>query len=84
MKFIPEGLGDENPTGTVESQGGVHNPILVRGFPFVNPAANRAYELPLRDEAHIKDLDEAGLLTPEIEASLPPELMDRLVRTRQR
>ena len=37
-----------------------------------------------KDEAHIKDLDEAGLLTPEIEASLPPELAERLVRTRQR
>src|SRR5882724_8176598 len=37
-----------------------------------------------KDEAHIKDLDEAGLLTPEIEASLPSELAARLARTRQR
>ena len=37
-----------------------------------------------KDEAHIKDLDEAGLLTPEIEATLPPELAERLAQTRQR
>ena len=37
-----------------------------------------------KDEAHIKDLDEAGLLTAEIEASLPVELAERLARTRQR
>jgi hypothetical protein len=37
-----------------------------------------------KDEAHIKDLDEAGLITPEIEASLPAELADRLARARQR
>jgi len=37
-----------------------------------------------KDETHIKDLDEAGLITPEIEASLPPELKERLSRARER
>ncbi len=37
-----------------------------------------------KDEAHLVDLDEAGLITPEIEASLPMELAVRLARTRQR
>jgi hypothetical protein len=37
-----------------------------------------------KDEAHINDLDEAGLVTPEIEASLPAELAERLSRSRQR
>ena len=37
-----------------------------------------------KDEAHLKDLDEAGLLTPEIEASLPVELAGRLAQARQR
>lgn len=32
----------------------------------------------LKDQTHIKDLEEAGLLTPEIEAGLTPELLDRL------
>ena len=37
-----------------------------------------------KDEAHVKDLDEAGLITPELEASLSPELGERLARVRAR
>ena len=37
-----------------------------------------------KDEAHLKDLDEAGLITPEVEAGLPPFLAERLARTRAR
>jgi hypothetical protein len=37
-----------------------------------------------RDEAHLKDLDEAGLITPEIEAGLSPVLAERLAQTRAR
>ena len=37
-----------------------------------------------KDEAHIKDLDEQGLITPEIEASLPPVLRERLATARAR
>ena len=37
-----------------------------------------------KDEAHLKDLDEAGLITPEIEAGLSPLLRERLSRTRAR
>ncbi len=36
------------------------------------------------DEAHLKDLDEAGLVTPEIEAALSPILADRLAKVRAR
>ncbi len=36
------------------------------------------------DETHVKDLDSAGLITPEIEASLPPILADRLAQARAR
>ncbi|MBI3698583.1 MAG: hypothetical protein HY238_27550 [Acidobacteria bacterium] len=36
------------------------------------------------DEAHLKDLDEAGLITPEIEAALSPVLAERLARVRAR
>lgn len=36
----------------------------------------------LKDQTHIKDLDEVGLITPEIEAGLPPELRDRLAHVR--
>jgi hypothetical protein len=36
------------------------------------------------DETHVKDLDSAGLITPEVEASLPPALRERLSRARAR
>ena len=36
------------------------------------------------DEAHVKDLDEAGLITPEVESGLSPALADRLARVRSR
>ena len=37
-----------------------------------------------RDEAHLKDLDEAGLITADTEASLPAGLRDRLAQVRAR
>lgn len=37
-----------------------------------------------KDEAHLKDLDEARLITPEIEAALTPELHARLIALRAR
>jgi hypothetical protein len=37
-----------------------------------------------KDEAHINDLDEAGLITPEIEGGLSPALLERLAQARAR
>jgi len=37
-----------------------------------------------KDETHLKDLDEAGLITPEIEATLLPVQLDRLQQMRAR
>ena len=36
----------------------------------------------LKDRVHIQDLDTAGLITPEVEAALGPELRRRLAETR--
>jgi hypothetical protein len=36
----------------------------------------------LKDRVHIQDLDAAGLITPEIEAALPPTLRARLAEVR--
>jgi hypothetical protein len=36
----------------------------------------------LKDQTHLKDLDEAGLITPEAEAELPPLLRERLEQVR--
>jgi hypothetical protein len=38
----------------------------------------------LIDQVHIKDMDEVGLITPEIERTLSPELLKRLQDTRER
>src|ERR1017187_10036190 len=35
-----------------------------------------------KDETHLKDLDEAGLITPEVEAGLSPILAERLAQVR--
>lgn len=37
-----------------------------------------------KDEAHLKDLDEAGLISPEIEAGLSAILRGRLLQVRAR
>jgi hypothetical protein len=37
-----------------------------------------------KDEADIKDLDEVGLIKPEIEANLSPILRERLATARAR
>lgn len=37
----------------------------------------------LKDQVHLKDLDEAGLITPQIESSLPSELQNRLTHLRE-
>jgi hypothetical protein len=37
-----------------------------------------------KDEAHLKDLDEAGLISVEIERGLTPVLLDRLRQVRAR
>ena len=37
-----------------------------------------------KDETHLKDLDEAGLITPEVEAGLPETLRARLALVRAR
>jgi hypothetical protein len=37
-----------------------------------------------KDEAHLKDLDEAGLITTEMEAGLAPALAERLAQVRAR
>ena len=38
----------------------------------------------LSDAVHLKDLDEAGLITSEIEATLPASLRERLAQVRDR
>ena len=37
----------------------------------------------LKDQVHVKSMDAAGLITPEVEAKLPPELSARLQHVRE-
>ena len=37
----------------------------------------------LTDQVHVKDMDEVGLITPEIEAQLPVALKERLKQVRE-
>jgi len=56
----------------------------IRLIPLADLVRMKLTSFRARDEAHLKDLDEAGLITSDIEASLPPVLRERLVRVRAR
>jgi hypothetical protein len=56
----------------------------VRLIPLADLVRMKLTSFRAKDEAHLKDLDEAGLITPEIEAGLTPALRERLVQTRAR
>lgn len=57
----------------------------IRGIP-VTPIENlvtmKLISFRLKDQTHLKDLDEQGLITPEVEAVLPPLLRERLAQVR--
>jgi hypothetical protein len=56
----------------------------VRLIPLADLVRMKLTSFRAMEEAHLKDLDEAGLITPEIEAGLSPLLRERLSRPRAR
>jgi hypothetical protein len=83
LVFTGEKVRDEYPEATPEIGPGP----VIRGLRLVALADLVRMKLTsfrARDEAHLKDLDEAGLLTPAIEESLSPVLRARLARVRAR
>ncbi len=56
----------------------------IRVIPLADLVRMKLTSFRAKDEAHIKDLDEAGLITPEMEAGLSDTLRERLAQTRQR
>jgi hypothetical protein len=56
----------------------------VRLIPLADLVRMKLTSFRAKDEAHLKDLDEAGLITLEIESGLSPALQERLVQTRAR
>jgi hypothetical protein len=56
----------------------------VRLIPLADLLRMKLTSFRAKDEAHVKDLDEAGLITPEIEATLSHALRERLALARAR
>jgi hypothetical protein len=56
----------------------------IRLIPLADLVRMKLTSFRAKDEAHLKDLDEAGRITPEFEAGLRPLLRERLLRTRAR
>jgi hypothetical protein len=56
----------------------------IRVVPLADLVRMKLTSYRLRDQTHLKDMDEAGLITPEIESSLSPILGDRLAQVRAR
>jgi hypothetical protein len=71
----PEPVPELGPIHTVQGIRLIALPDLIR----MKLTSFRA-----KDEAHLRDLDEAGLITSDIEAALTPILSERLARARAR
>jgi len=62
---------------------GPHRAIRgLRLVPLVDLVRMKLTSFRLKDQMHIKDLEEVGLITPEIEAVLPKSLLTRLAQVR--
>jgi len=53
-------------------------------IPLVDLVTMKLTSFRAKDETHINDLDEQGLITPEIESALSPLLRERLAQARAR
>jgi hypothetical protein len=56
----------------------------IRLIPLADLVRMKLTSFRAKDEAHLKDLDEAGLITAEIESGLSTGLLERLKRVRER
>lgn len=54
----------------------------LRLLPLVDLIRMKLTSFRLKDQTHLQDLDEAGLITPEVEAALSPVLHERLTEVR--
>jgi hypothetical protein len=83
LVFTGEKVRPEYPEPTPEL--GSHRRIKeLRLIPLEDLVRMKLTSFRANDEAHLKDLDEAGLITTEIEAGLSPILAERLARVRAR
>ena len=83
LVFSGEKVRPESLEATPEiSEGRILNGI--RLTPLADLIRMKLTSFRAKDEAHINDLDEAGLITPDIEAALSPVLRQRLAQARAR
>jgi hypothetical protein len=83
LVFTGEKIRPEYPEPTPEF--GPHRKVKeLRLIPLADLIRMKLTSFRTQDETHLKDLDEAGLIAPEIEAGLSPVLAERLARARAR
>jgi hypothetical protein len=81
MIFAGEKVRQEYPEAMPE----LGSPRTIKGIrvvPLPDLVRMKLTSFRLKDQTHVKDLDEAGLITPEIAAGLSPTLAERLARVR--
>ena len=83
LVFAGEKVRPEYPAAT-PALSGERRLRGIRIVPLVDLIRMKLTSFRAKDEAHIVDLDEAGLITPEIEADLSDALRDRLAKARSR
>jgi hypothetical protein len=83
MIFSGEKVREEYPEAAPEI-GECHILQGVRLVPVEQLVRMKLTSFRLKDEMHLKDLDEAGVITPEIESRLSPIQQDRLQQVRAR
>lgn len=75
IRIYPSSTPELGPSRTLQG---------IRLLPLADLVRMKLTSVRAKDETHIVDLDEAGLITPEIEAVLSPELRARLQQARSR
>jgi hypothetical protein len=83
LVFAGETVRPEDPA-PVSELGTARRIRELRLIPLADLVHMKLTSFRAKDEAHLKDLDEAGLITPEIEEGLSPVLSERLARARAR
>jgi hypothetical protein len=74
-KDYPEPAPELGPARTIRG---------IRLIPLADLIRMKLTSFRLKDQTHLKDLDEARLITPEVEAGLSPILHERLTQVRAR
>jgi hypothetical protein len=81
MVFSGEKVGPHYPE-PVPELGASHDIQGIRLIALLALVRMKLTSFRLKDQTHLKDLDEAGLITPDVEAALSPVLLERLLHVR--